>query len=185
MLIFNRVLKCLGTWPLVGKRQFTQAPSCFSFSLVFQSADSTLMHFTIHTRQCLFARHVYLRWQFKHAFGYLPIVEPLRQSSDHEDSEGEPQVYAKGVSFEEDREGQKTAEVTKKRKAVDDAQAGSSKSRRVAWPKEACASSADEDSVFLKRTLGVANSNSSVCRCIRIRIYIYIYIYVYMYIIVY
>ena len=147
MLIFNRVLNCLGTWPLVGKREFTQAPSCFSFSRVFQSADSTLMQFTIHTRQCLFARHVYLRWQFKHAFGYLPIVEPLRQSSEHADSEGEPQVYAKGMSFEENRKGKTTKDVTRTA-GDDDAPAGSNRRHRslpALW--QAHASSADEDSV--------------------------------------
>ena len=147
MLIFNRVLQCLGTWPLVGKRQFTQAPSCFSFSLVFQSADATLMHFTIHTRQYLFARHVYLRWQFKHAFGHLPIVEPLRQSSEHPDSDGDPQVYAKGMSFEEKRKGKKTADVRQTARD-DDAPAGSNRSHRLLpSPRQAYASSADGSSV--------------------------------------
>ena len=36
----------------------------------------------------------------------------MRQSSDHEDSEGEPQVYGKGMTMEENRRGSSTADVT-------------------------------------------------------------------------
>jgi hypothetical protein len=36
----------------------------------------------------------------------------LRQSSDHEDSEGEPQVYGQGITMEENRNGQSTSKIT-------------------------------------------------------------------------
>ena len=85
----------------------------------------------------------------RQTFEPVRVVEPLRQDSDNEDSEGEAQVYAKGANFVEERRGTKKATVTKIPVAAPAAQSCSSSiSARVQpSPRQIYAKSATAESV--------------------------------------
>ena len=88
-------------------------------------------------------------WLIQRAFEHVRIVEPPRQDTDHEDSEGEAQVYAKGQSFAEERKGTKNAKVTTTQIKQNDASNMSSSARDIVLapsPRQAYATE-NQDSV--------------------------------------